>query len=86
MKKLLFIPLALLALFGSAQVKKQMKTPVTVDSTSKKQTKYNDNVDDRMKGPNGEKVFMGPNGGRYYMKGTQKVYVTSAASKKKKGA
>lgn len=86
MKKLLFIPLSLLVIFGTAQAKKQKKIPVAIDSASTmNKTKYNDNVDDRMKGPNGEKVYMGPNGGRYYMKGTNKVYVQSAAKKKKNG-
>jgi len=81
MKRLLFIPLALLALSGTCQVKKQKKVIEVVDSTSPK-AKYKDNVDDRMKGPNGEKVYIGVNGGRYYMKGTQKVYVP--LNKKKK--
>ena len=46
--------------------------------------KYNDNVDDRMKGPNGEKIYIGPNGGRYYLKNGKKVYVPYKGTKKKK--
>ncbi len=37
--------------------------------------KYHDHIDDRMKGPNGEAIYIGPNGGRYYMKNGKKVYV-----------
>lgn len=46
--------------------------------------KYKDNVDDRMKGPNGEKIYIGPNGGRYYLKNGKKVYVPYKGTKKKK--
>ena len=86
MKKLLFIPLALLAVVGMAQVKTKKKVAEVSDTAmTPNKSKYNDNVDDRMKGPNGEKVYIGANGGRYYMKGTNKVYVQSAAKKKQKG-
>ncbi len=37
--------------------------------------KYHDNIDNRMKGPNGEVIYMGAQGGRYYMKNGKKVYV-----------
>ncbi len=37
--------------------------------------KYHDNIDNRMKGPNGEAVYIGAKGGRYYMKNGKKVYV-----------
>ena len=37
--------------------------------------KYHDKIDDRMKGPNGEVIYIGSNGGRYYMKNGKKVYV-----------
>jgi hypothetical protein len=48
-------------------------------------SKYSDNIDDRMKGPNGEKIFIGSNGGRYYLdaKGNKK-YVPYKGNKKKK--
>lgn len=44
--------------------------------------KYNDNIDNRMKGPNGEVIYIGPNGGRYYMKNGNKVYVEYKGNKK----
>ncbi|MES2646851.1 MAG: hypothetical protein V4717_08260 [Bacteroidota bacterium] len=47
--------------------------------------KYIDNVDDRMKGPKGEKVFIGPNSGRYYLKNGKKIYVEYKGKKKKLG-
>ena len=58
------------------------------DTTTKKTktvttTKYTDNVDDRMKGPKGEKIYIGPNGGRYYLKDGKKVYVEYKGNKKK---
>jgi len=44
--------------------------------------KYHDNIDDRMKGPNSEAIYIGPNGGRYYMKNGNKVYVEYKGNKK----
>ena len=83
MKKLLLLPFALISLASFAQQKKK-ELKVAVDSTKVKATnKYTDNVDDRMKGPNGEKVFIGPSGGRYYMKGDKKVYLATNIKKKK---
>ena len=43
--------------------------------------KYHDNIDDRMKGPKGEAIYIGPNGGRYYMKNGKKVYVEYKGNK-----
>ena len=57
---------------------KKAKTPTATTD------KYKDNVDDRMKGPKGEKIYIGPNGGRYYLKNGKKVYVPYKGSKKKK--
>lgn len=48
--------------------KRQQKVKVAL-------AKYHDNIDDRMKGPNGEAIYIGPNGGRYYMKNGKKIYV-----------
>jgi hypothetical protein len=45
--------------------------------------KYHDNIDDRMKGPNGEKIYIGEAGGRYYLKNGKKVYVKYNGKKKK---
>jgi len=81
MKKLLLLPLAFVSLVTFAQQKKKA-VKVAVDS-AKAVTKYTDNIDDRMKGPNGEKVYIGPNGGRYYMKGDKKVYLATNIKKKK---
>jgi hypothetical protein len=52
----------------------------TAPSTAKK---YHDNIDDRMKGPNGEKIYIGEAGGRYYLKNGKKVYVKYNGKKKK---
>ncbi len=38
-------------------------------------SKYHDNIDNRMKGPNSEAIYIGAQGGRYYMKNGKKVYV-----------
>jgi len=61
--------------------------PATKKATAPAATstnKYKDNVDDRMKGPKGEKIYIGPNGGRYYLKNGKKVYVPYKGTKKKK--
>lgn len=61
---------------------------VTIQAQQKKAAtatnKYNDNIDDRMKGPNGEKIYIGEKGGRYYLKDGKKVYVPYKGNKKKK--
>jgi hypothetical protein len=69
----------LLGCTASAQItKKQVKAASTMPG------KYNDNIDDRMKGPNGEKVYIGANGGRYYLTAAgNKVYVKHHTRKKK---
>ncbi len=79
MKKLL-LPFAFMFVttIVTAQTTTQKKP-----ATTKAVSKYNDNVDDRMKGPNGEKVFIGDKGGRYYMKNGKKVYVEHKTKKKK---
>ncbi len=61
------------------QIKKATKKATTTASTSKDK----DGVDGRMKGPNGEVVYIGEKGGRYYVNTAgNKVYV--ALKKKKK--
>ncbi len=83
MKTFLFLPLILFYLASSAQPKTKTKlkkviTTATSDSMPallKPTTKYTDNVDDRMKGPSGEKIYIGQNGGRYYLKAGKKNYV-----------
>jgi hypothetical protein len=37
--------------------------------------KAKDSIDNRMKGPKGEAIVIGPGGGRYYWKNGKKVYV-----------
>lgn len=50
----------------------------------KSTTKKKDNIDDRMKGPNGEKIYIGKHGGRFYYNDKQeKVYVAYHGKKKK---
>lgn len=57
----------------------------TVSKSSVLASKYNDNIDDRMKGPNGEKVYIGTNGGRYYLTAAgNKVYIKRKTTIKKK--
>jgi hypothetical protein len=77
MKKLL--TLIVMAIFLSAAANAQTKKPATASSNI-----HNDNVDDRMKGPNGEKIYIGANGGRYYLSGNKKVYVKYNGKKKGK--
>jgi hypothetical protein len=36
-----------------------------------------------MKGPNGEKIYIGPSGGRYYLKNGKKIYVPYGIKNKK---
>ena len=73
MKNLLFaIALLLITATTFAQVKhpnvRQRKIQAAL-------ARYHDNVDNRMKGANGEAIYIGPNGGRFYMKNGKKVYV-----------
>ncbi|MDB5223832.1 MAG: hypothetical protein JWN83_2499 [Chitinophagaceae bacterium] len=44
--------------------------------------RYHDNIDNRMKGPNGEMIYMSPNGGRYYIKNDKKIYIEYKGNKK----
>ncbi len=46
--------------------------------SDKKSKKYNagiGNLDEEMVGPRGEEIFIGANGGRYFLKDGKKVYV-----------
>ncbi len=72
MKKL-FIAVGLLMLttFGFSQKMhpgKQAKLKSALE-------KYHDNIDNRMKGPHGEVIYIGPNGGRFFIKNRKKIYV-----------
>ncbi|HMO31849.1 MAG TPA: hypothetical protein PKE63_10835 [Lacibacter sp.] len=84
MKYVLALLFSLSTLALAAQQAPAPKKPAAAAPAPKPTNKYNDNVDDRMKGPNGEKIYIGPNGGRYYLKGDRKVYVEYKGNKKKK--
>lgn len=73
MKKSLII-LALLSItaISYAQRKHHNKRQHKIKSAY---AKSHDNIDDRMKGPNGEAIYIGPNGGRYYLKSGKRIYV-----------
>lgn len=81
MKKLLVLLLLVTVSTAIAQQKKPVPAPKK--QVVQQKDKYHDNVDDRMKGPKGEKVYIGPNGGRYYLKNGKKVYVDYKGNKKK---
>ena len=85
MKKLFMAGLALSGLMSVTLAQKEPGKKKADTTVTKTTGKYTDNVDDRMKGPGGEKVYIGPNGGRYYLKDGKKVYV-EYKGKKKKGA
>ena len=76
MKKLVILfSLALVSAFSFAQAKSKPAKAKT------NQDKYHDNIDDRMKGPKGEVIYIGANGGRYYLRNDKKIYLPA---KKKK--
>ncbi len=78
MKRIFCIALFLLALVNiNAQVKQKSKK---VTSSSKDA----DGIDGRMKGPNGEVIYIGEKGGRYYMGPSgAKVYMEYKGNKNK---
>lgn len=81
MKKLL-IALSIILIGGISFA--QVKTKKTDSPQHKpKPDKYHDNIDDRMKGPNNELIYIGANGGRYYLKNGRKIYVPLKKNKKK---
>jgi nitrous oxide reductase accessory protein NosL len=80
MKKLLIACMLVLVTIASfAQKTKthkiQIKKKISTD-------KYHDNIDNRMKGPKGEVIYIGANGGRYYLKNGKKNYVEYKGNKK----
>jgi hypothetical protein len=85
MLKRLAIVMLMLGATGVAIAQTNKNPPAKATGKPASSNKYNDNVDDRMKGPKGEKVYIGPNGGRYYLKDGKKVYVEYNGGKKKKG-
>ena len=80
MKKVILIStLLVLSLFSLAQKGHHKKNGVKVKHAT---NKYNDNIDNRMKGPKGEIIYIGQNGGRYYIKNGKKIYVEFKGNKK----
>lgn len=77
MKKILIAFTVVLSLSATAQSSTTAKQKTQVN-------KYNDNIDDRMKGPHDEKIYIGPNGGRYYIKNGNKIYIVRKSNKRKK--
>ncbi len=80
MKSLL---IAFIFLVSSAVCFAQKTSTAATKTKIVKNDKYHDNIDNRMKGPNGEVVYIGTSGGRYYMKNNKKVYVEYKGNKKK---
>ena len=73
MKKLMIAFPMLLVTIGSFAQKKHVN--IRQQKIRSAFAKYHDNIDDRMKGPGGEAIYIGPNGGRYYMKNGKRIYV-----------
>ena len=71
-KSLIILALLSLTVISYAQRKHHNKRHHKVKSTY---AKHHDNIDDRMKGPGGAAIYIGPNGGRYYIKNGKRVYV-----------
>ncbi len=61
----------------------QKKQTVRQQKMKSAMAKYHDNIDNRMKGPNGEVIYIGTQGGRYYIKNGKKVYVEYKGNDKK---
>ena len=71
-RSLIVFALLLITMISYAQRKHHNKRHQKLKSAYEK---HRDNIDDRMKGPNGEAIYIGPNGGRYYLKNGKRVYV-----------
>jgi hypothetical protein len=72
MKKIILYSLVLFGLLNTALVTAQSSKskPKTYKSKDK------DGIDGRMKGPNGETVYIGHKGGRYYINSSgNKIYI-----------
>lgn len=80
MKSLL---IAFIFLVSSGLCFAQKKSTATTKTKIVKKDKYHDNIDNRMKGPKGEVIYIGTSGGRYYMKNGKKVYVEYKGNDKK---
>ncbi len=70
-------------LFFTATSFAQKIKKTTHAKTKAKMDKYHDNIDNRMKGPNGELIYIGTQGGRYYMKNGKKIYIEYKGNDKK---
>ena len=80
MKKILIACVMLLFVFSSFAQRRHLN--IRQQRVKVALTKYNDNIDNRMKGPNVEVIYIGPNGGRYYMKNGKRIYVEYKGNKK----
>lgn len=82
MKRIIIMSTFFLCSFFVMAQKNKSKHPNTPE---KKATmdKYHDNIDDRMKGPDNQVIYIGANGGRYYLKNGKKIYVEYKGNKKK---
>lgn len=77
----IFLPLLLSFFLVQAPVSAQKKS--TKSSTAVKKKRDADGIDGRMKGPNGEVVYIGERGGRYYFNAGKKVYLPYNGNKNK---
>jgi outer membrane lipoprotein-sorting protein len=80
MKKLMIAFVLLLTVFSSFAQRRHGDRRQQKIKTAL--TKYNDNIDNRMKGPKGEVIYIGQNGGRYYVKNGKRIYVEYKGNKK----
>ncbi len=64
-----------LLLITTASFAQKKKPNIRQQKMKAAMAKYHDNIDNRMKGPKGEAIYIGTNGGRYYMKNGKRVYV-----------
>jgi hypothetical protein len=81
MKQIIFI----LLIFISVSLQAQTTKAPTKKPVRKELKGGGDGIDNRMHGPNGERVLIGDKGGRYYINATgNKVYMPSKKSKQTK--
>jgi hypothetical protein len=76
----ILLALSLVCLFHADAAAQSKPKPKAISSASKDK----DGIDGRMKGPNGEVVYIGEKGGRYYINGSgKKVYLPYEGNKNK---
>jgi hypothetical protein len=85
MKKILIAAILLLSASVSYAQTATGKKPKHKKEHKDGGSKDKDGIDGRMKGPNGEAVYIGKRGGKYYLAPDgSKVYVVAKAKKEKK--